>query len=86
MYTQHADRAQQAFSSVQILTLFNAIPAIEMMHAAWTGRAEKLKYFPFKDALNAATAKLNEYYEKTADSDAHILAMCACIVSLYLFT
>ena len=48
-----------------------------MLHAAWTICANKFKYFPFKDTLNTATAKLNEYYEKTADSDAHILAMCA---------
>lgn len=58
-------------------TLFNAIPAIETLHAVWTSRAEKVKYLPFKGALNAATTKLNNYYEKTADSDAHILAMCA---------
>jgi hypothetical protein len=61
---------------VQTPTLFNAIPAIETLHAAWASRAEKNKYRSFKDALNAATAKLNSYYEKTADSDAHILAMC----------
>jgi hypothetical protein len=61
---------------MQTLTLFNAIPAIETLHAAWANRAEKPKYWSFQDALNAATAKLNKYYEKTADSDAHILAMC----------
>lgn len=43
---------------------------------AWASRAEKIKYRPFKDALNAAMAKLDEYYKKTAESDAHIMAMC----------
>jgi hypothetical protein len=61
---------------VKTPTLFNAIPALETLHTAWAGKAEKFKYRSFKDALNAAMAKLNEYYEKTADSDAHILAMC----------
>jgi hypothetical protein len=37
--------------------------------------ATKEKYTPFKDALKAATAKLEEYYQKTAESDAHILTM-----------
>jgi len=75
-HADHADKAQQAFLSVQTPTLFNAIPAIETLHAAWASQAKKIKYKSFKDALNAAMAKLNEYYKKTADSDAHILAMC----------
>jgi len=75
--TQHADKAQQAFSSVQTPTLFNAIPAIETLHAAWSSRANKYKYGAFKNALDAAATKLNGYYEKTAESDAHILAMRA---------
>jgi hypothetical protein len=74
--TQHADKAQQAFSSEQTPTLFNAVPALETLHAAWTSRAKKFKYQAFMDALNAAAAKLNKYYKKTAESDAHILAMC----------
>jgi hypothetical protein len=47
-------------------------------------RAEKSKYRTFKNALDAAADKLNEYYEKTAESDAHILAMCA-YYALHLF-
>jgi hypothetical protein len=30
---------------------------------------------PFESALKAAMGKANEYYIKTADSDAHIMAM-----------
>ena len=68
------------FSSVQTPTLFNAIPAIETLHAAWASWAEKFKYRSFKDALNAVMAKPNEYHKKTADSDAHILAMHVYVV------
>ncbi|KAF9464647.1 hypothetical protein BDZ94DRAFT_1353562 [Collybia nuda] len=71
----HANKAQQAFSSACAPTLFNAIPAIELLHAAWNNHSKKLKYSPFHKALNVASKKLNEYYEKTADSDAHIFAM-----------
>ena len=72
---QHADKAQQAFSAAKIPLLHNALPAVEALHAAWSKRAEKWKYAVFKDALDAATQKLNDYYQKTAESDAHILAM-----------
>ncbi|KIL54083.1 hypothetical protein M378DRAFT_182669 [Amanita muscaria Koide BX008] len=71
----HADKAQQAFSSARTPTLFHTIPAIETLHAAWSTRAERFKYYAFKPALDAATTKLNEYYQKTADSDAHVLVM-----------
>ncbi|KIL57452.1 hypothetical protein M378DRAFT_58137, partial [Amanita muscaria Koide BX008] len=71
----HADKAQHAFSAAQTPTLFNAIPAIEALHSAWSTRADKVKYASFNEALHAATDKLNEYYKKMADSDAHILAM-----------
>ncbi|KAG6882036.1 hypothetical protein C0992_012912, partial [Termitomyces sp. T32_za158] len=74
-WERHADKAQQSFSSAQLPTLFNAIPAIEILYSAWNTRATKKKYELFTPALNAATRKLNEYYEKTADSNAHIIAM-----------
>lgn len=56
-------------------TLHNALPAIEILHAAWTKAAAKHKYHAFAEALEAATEKLDEYYQKTAASDAHIMAM-----------
>ena len=74
-HVQHADKAQQAFSSVRVPTLFNAIPAIESLHAAWNNRSEKLKYKAFHPALSEASKKLEAYYKKTADSDAHVFAM-----------
>ena len=35
----------------------------------------KPRYAPFVPALKAAMEKLNEYYKRTAESDAHIIAM-----------
>ncbi|KIL55647.1 hypothetical protein M378DRAFT_57305, partial [Amanita muscaria Koide BX008] len=71
----HADKAQQAFSSATAPSLHNALPVIEALHAAWSSRAEKTRYAPFKDGLLAAAEKLDGYYQKTAESDAHIFAM-----------
>jgi hypothetical protein len=45
------------------------------LHHAWNSRAKKPKYAPFKEGLLAAVEKLEDYYEKTAESDAHIFAM-----------
>lgn len=33
---------------------------------------------PFQNAIAAAMRKVNEYYVKTAESDAHIMAMREC--------
>ncbi|KAF9456932.1 hypothetical protein BDZ94DRAFT_1314665 [Collybia nuda] len=71
----HADKAQQAFSSACVPTLFNAIPSIKSLHTAWNSCSNKLKYIAFHPALNAACEKLNDYYKKTSDSDAHVFAM-----------
>jgi hypothetical protein len=72
---QHADNAQQAFSSDNISTLHLAIPALEALHQAWSSRADRPKYAPFAPALHVACAKIDEYYEKTTDSPAYIMAM-----------
>ena len=73
--TQHADRAQQAFSSDAGPSLHLALPALEALHKAWSARLCKDKYLPFTMALQAAIDKITEYYEKTADLDVFILAM-----------
>ena len=57
---------QQVFSSKTNPTLSNALPAVEALHAAWSKHAVKPKYAIFKDALDAVTEKLDEYYKKTA--------------------
>ncbi|KIM87794.1 hypothetical protein PILCRDRAFT_85648 [Piloderma croceum F 1598] len=67
--------AQQAFSSDAGTTLHLAIPALETLHQAWSSRAERSKYARFAPALTAAAKKLDEYYEKTTDSPAYIMAM-----------
>jgi hypothetical protein len=65
-------------------SLHNALPTIEALHASWSSRVDKAKYAPFKEGLTAAMEKLNEYYKKTAELDAHIFAMGAFF--LYVFS
>jgi hypothetical protein len=72
---QHADNAQQAFSSEQVSTLHLAIPALEALHRAWSSRSGRPKYKRFTAALDAACSKVDEYYEKTTEAPAYILAM-----------
>ena len=72
---QHADNAQQAFSSDNVSTLHHAIPALEALHKAWSSRADRSKYAPFATALHVACTKIDKYYEKTTDSPAYIMAM-----------
>lgn len=67
--------AQQAFSAGARPTLHNALPAIEKMYGAWEKASEKSRYAVFKPALEAGMAKLDEYYQRTAASDAHIITM-----------
>ena len=72
---QTADKAQQKFSSATVPTLFNAVPALEKLYATWEKQSALPEARPFESAINAAMAKVNEYYMKTAESDAHIMAM-----------
>jgi len=80
---QHADAAQQAFSSDEGPSLHLALPALEALHKAWSSRAERPKYAHFEPALNEAITKIAEYYDKTSTSDAFILSMCK-LVCIYL--
>jgi hypothetical protein len=72
---QHADVAQQAFSSASTPTLHNALPTLEKLHAAWEKASHKDRYSHFVPALDAGKAKLDTYYQRSAQSDAHIMAM-----------
>ena len=72
---QHAERAQQAFSSDDGPSLHSGLPSLEALHKAWSSRAKKDKYFDFSTALDDAAAKIAEYYDKTAASDAFLLSM-----------
>jgi len=77
---QHADNAQDAFSSENVPTLHHAIPSLEALYRAWSSWAAHPKYQPFVATLNAACAKIDEYYEKTTQSPAYVLSMS---MSLY---
>ena len=56
-------------------TLQNALPALEKMHAAWEKVSNKPRYECFTAALNMGMKKLDEYYQHSSVSDAHIMAM-----------
>jgi len=74
--------AQQAFSSKRGSTLHLALPALETLYRAWSLHAERPKYARFSQALEAAAAKVNEYYEKTTNTPAYIMAMGLSFYSL----
>ncbi|KAH7903417.1 ribonuclease H-like domain-containing protein, partial [Hygrophoropsis aurantiaca] len=71
----HADKAQQSFSSDRGPSLHLALPALEALHKAWSSRAIRDKYVDFKRALEAGVDKIGDYYKKSADSDAYIISM-----------
>ena len=45
------------------------------MHAGWKKASSKRRYAHFIPALTAGMDKLNNYYQRSAASDAHIMAM-----------
>jgi hypothetical protein len=66
------------FSSASSPTLQNALPTFEKLYAAWEKASCKPRYTPFSTALDARMTKLDEYYQHTAESDVHIMAMGKC--------
>jgi hypothetical protein len=72
---QHAEKAQQAFSSGTIPSMHNAIPALEALHSAWNKKADTPSNSNYAPALNAAADKINEYYQKTSHSTVQVMAM-----------
>ena len=72
---QHANDSQQAFSSSSDPSLQNALPALERLYAAWKKASKKSRYASFVLALEAGMQKLDQYYNHSAQSDAHIMAM-----------
>lgn len=75
LFLQYADDAQHAFSATSRPTLHNALPALERMYAEWEKASNKPRYEKFVPALTAGMAKLDEYYQRSGASDAHIIAM-----------
>jgi hypothetical protein len=55
--------------------LHHALPALEKLYASWEKAASKERYQHFIPALTAGMAKLDSYYQRSAESDAHIMAM-----------
>jgi len=82
VWLQYADNCQQSFSSDAQPSLHTALPAIEELYTKWEQASAKERYSKFKDALTAAMEKLEEYYERTAASDAHIIAMGMLVILL----
>ncbi|KAG2148168.1 uncharacterized protein EDB93DRAFT_1103831 [Suillus bovinus] len=71
----HADNAQQSFSSDRGPSLQQALPALEALHKAWSSRSANPRYKAFHIALNAAVEKIKQYYDRTSDSEAYIMSM-----------
>jgi hypothetical protein len=57
------------------MTLQHALPSLAKMHTLWEKATAKPRYKSFVPALSAGMVKLDEYYQRSAESDAHILAM-----------
>lgn len=72
---QFAEDSQHKFSSDLKSTLHLALPALESLHAGWTKCAADPKYRNFSDPLAQALAKVDEYYQKTSNSNAYMFAM-----------
>jgi hypothetical protein len=74
-WQQHADSAQQAFSASSTPTLQYALPALKKLYSSWEKAITKPHYLSFIPAITAGMDKLNTYYQRSANSDAHIMAM-----------
>jgi hypothetical protein len=72
---QHAEECQHKFSSDLKSTPHLALPALESLHAGWTKCAADPQYSHFADALEQALEKVDEYYQKTSNSNAYMFAM-----------
>ena len=78
---QHADNAQQVFSSDNVPTLHYEIPTLEALHQVWSSWASHPKFQPFTSVLYATCEKIDEYYEKTTKSSVYIMLMSMSIIS-----
>lgn len=80
-YLQHADRAQQVFSSEHEPTLHLAVPTFEALYRAWDVRTRRPKYSEFSTAIKIAMELLRKYYDRTADCSAYDMAACKSYLS-----
>ena len=56
------------------------LPVFEALCKAQNTQTTKAENTDFWPAVKAGINKLTEYYEKTTDSDAYIMAMCALLI------
>ncbi|KAJ7343042.1 hypothetical protein DFH08DRAFT_938285 [Mycena albidolilacea] len=70
-----AEQAQHRFSSDLKSMLHLALPALESLHTGWTQLAADPQYTHFTPAIEEALEKVDEYYQKTSNSDAYTFAM-----------
>ncbi|KAJ7247540.1 hypothetical protein C8J57DRAFT_1522940 [Mycena rebaudengoi] len=66
----YAEESQHTFSSDLNSTLHLALPALETLHADWTKCAADSLYSDFAAALEQVLGKVDEYYQKTSNSNA----------------
>jgi hypothetical protein len=74
-FVQFANDAQEAFSTHKHPTLAYVIPALEQLYKHWKCRRNKIAYIRYHAALDATLNTVDEYYARTEDSDAFIMAM-----------
>ncbi|KAJ6611036.1 hypothetical protein B0H10DRAFT_2437742 [Mycena sp. CBHHK59/15] len=67
--------SQHKFSSDLKSTLHLALPALETLHADWTKCAADPLYSDFAAALEQALENVDEYYQKTSNSNTYMFAM-----------
>ncbi|KAJ7817712.1 hypothetical protein B0H14DRAFT_2601876 [Mycena olivaceomarginata] len=70
-----AEQTQHRFSSDLKSMLQLALPALESLHTSWTQLAADPRYTHFVLAIEEALEKVDEYYQKTSNSDAYTFAM-----------
>jgi hypothetical protein len=51
------------------------LPALESLHAGWSQLAADPQYAHFVPAIEQALQKVDEYYQKTSNSNAYTFAM-----------
>ena len=71
---QHADNAQDAFSTASRPTLHGTLLVLEKLYADWEKASKKPRYKQFVPALTAGLAKL-KCYQHADISDAHLMAI-----------
>ena len=81
---QHTDNAQQAFLVALIPMLQDALPSLKKLYASWEKAASTMHFKTFVPAITAGMDKLNTYYQHSAESDAHLMAIGSVFFSTSL--